>query len=1364
MANRFPLIVNPISKKIEELVSGDNLDLTGNGILAGSSLGTSGQYLKSTGVGLVWDNPGDVYLTTTQTLTNKTFTSCTISGSANIFSNIPNTALVNSSINVNGVAISLGGSVTTPDNNTTYSISAVDGSGATEKIIRLTSGGNAGSGVNDDVTFVAGNNVTLSRANDAITINSSFVDTDTVTRLQSATGGSLVSGDVTIAASGSSSVSQAGSIITISSTFTDTITRLRAGTGQVLASGDFTFLQGGASTVTQSGNDITISSLDTITRVRGGSTASYNTGDITIVGSGAATVSQTDSTITVNAVDTNTVTRLRGTAGGSLVSGDVTFTSTGSSTVSQVGNTINISSVDTNTTYTADANGGLSLSTTAFSLKNAVNFTDSRVIKWDNSNKQFTNSIITDDGSTVTIGGDFIVTGTTTTLNTQTLNVADNEIELRRGNNLVGSDGGIRINRTTNSSGVVQTFNSLSWFESGGYWTSYDGSIRRRFVTEDETQILTNKTLTSPILSAPTLGIATATTINGLAITTTASGTLTIANSKTLTANNTVTFSGTDGSTVAFRNGGSIAYTADTLATFATTTSTQLRGIISDSTGTGVLVFNQNPNFTDSIGTASTSFTLLNSSATSISAFGVATTITLGANGTGTTTIRNALTVNRNVTLGTTSGHTLTVTGLADFVNADITIRGTGVNPIRIGRGGNSIASNTRVGFDALQNNTTGSQNTAVGFEAGSVLNSGASNTAYGFRALRNANTGSTNTAVGRDSLLNLLIGSRNTALGSNTLAENQSGNNNVCVGHFAGYNCLGSGNVLIGPADDENSSNATYQPPSVSGDRQLIVGSGTGTWIRGDGNFDVTAPQNFNVGGSLIVSGNLTINGTTTTINSSVLSVDDKTIEIGSVANTTFIANVTNNSANITAITPTSNLIPGMVVSITTAGISVPVDTTIVSITGNIATLSNVVTGSSGSATFNAIGPSDTSADGGGIILKGTTEKKITWTDATDAWTVTEHVDLANTKQYRIGNVLIASNSQIGPSTGSFSLGAGVTASSLTSVGTLSSLSVSGAIDIGTAGNLTGNGSPAKLKINSSAQYDGIALGNGASYSTISRGAGAGLVFTANAAPANLGGSETTVFEWHSGSAGGGGPSRLADLSTSQNFRLGNIDSNPNIILHSVNNGTARIKFREGGSLTTGFNEYSLGMAGNANRMTFELQGQGEVAYVNENGIAFPSGKGIDFSATANAAGMTSELLDDYEEGTWTPTLNFSGNSVGLTYSRQAGKYVKVGNIVYCSGHFQVSNKGSSTGTAVVSGLPFTYAAVTGGWFFPMGVRGNLNVGGAESVSFYISSSASSSMTMYSCNTSGGSNAGVPDTAFNNSTEIDINVWFYVS
>ena len=40
---------------------------------------------------------------------------------------------------------------------------------------------------------------------------------------------------------------------------------------------------------------------------------------------------------------------------------------------------------------------------------------------------------------------------------------------------------------------------------------------------------------------------------------------------------------------------------------------------------------------------------------------------------------------------------------------------------------------------------------------------------------------------------------------------------------------------------------------------------------------------------------------------------------------------------------------------------------------------------------------------------------------------------------------------------------------------------------------------------------------------------------------------------------------------------------------------------------------------------------------------ISFPSGNGIDFSATSDASGMGSELLDDYEEGTWTPDLRGS-------------------------------------------------------------------------------------------------------------------------
>ena len=146
MADRFPLIVNSISKKIEELVSGDNLDLTGNGIVVSGDTG-AGKYLTSDGSSVSWGTPGDVFLTASQTLTNKQLVSCTISGSTSTLTNIPNSALVNSSISVNGTSVSLGGSITTPNDNTTYTIAALDGASASQKIIRLSDS----TAVDDDI-------------------------------------------------------------------------------------------------------------------------------------------------------------------------------------------------------------------------------------------------------------------------------------------------------------------------------------------------------------------------------------------------------------------------------------------------------------------------------------------------------------------------------------------------------------------------------------------------------------------------------------------------------------------------------------------------------------------------------------------------------------------------------------------------------------------------------------------------------------------------------------------------------------------------------------------------------------------------------------------------------------------------------------------------------------------------------------------------------------------------------------------------------------------------------------------------------------------------------------------------------------
>ena len=95
---------------------------------------------------------------------------------------------------------------------------------------------------------------------------------------------------------------------------------------------------------------------------------------------------------------------------------------------------------------------------------------------------------------------------------------------------------------------------------------------------------------------------------------------------------------------------------------------------------------------------------------------------------------------------------------------------------------------------------------------------------------------------------------------------------------------------------------------------------------------------------------------------------------------------------------------------------------------------------------------------------------------------------------------------------------------------------------------------------------------------------------------------------------------------------------------------------------------------------------------------IVFASGKGIDFSANANAAGMTSELLDDYEEGTWTPTLDaLSTSPTAVTYSKRVGEYVKIGKLVYVVCDVVWSGLSGAAGAAVINNLPFSVSTTNG-------------------------------------------------------------------
>jgi len=95
-----------------------------------------------------------------------------------------------------------------------------------------------------------------------------------------------------------------------------------------------------------------------------------------------------------------------------------------------------------------------------------------------------------------------------------------------------------------------------------------------------------------------------------------------------------------------------------------------------------------------------------------------------------------------------------------------------------------------------------------------------------------------------------------------------------------------------------------------------------------------------------------------------------------------------------------------------------------------------------------------------------------------------------------------------------------------------------------------------------------------------------------------------------------------------------------------------------------------------------------GDVQILSGNLKFTTAGKGIDFSATSDGGGMTSELLDDYEEGTFTPTA-FLGTTA-QTVTTATGTYTKVGNTVFFSCRLEGITK-SGTGELSIGGLPYT-------------------------------------------------------------------------
>lgn len=185
----------------------------------------------------------------------------------------------------------------------------------------------------------------------------------------------------------------------------------------------------------------------------------------------------------------------------------------------------------------------------------------------------------------------------------------------------------------------------------------------------------------------------------------------------------------------------------------------------------------------------------------------------------------------------------------------------------------------------------------------------------------------------------------------------------------------------------------------------QTISGNKTYT---GTLDFSGATIATFETTGNVTVGGDLVVNGTTTTVNSTTVTVDDKNIELGSVAT-----------------------------------------------------------------------PTDTTADGGGITLKGATDKTFNWVNSTDSWTSSEHIDLASGKEFKIAGTSVLSGS---------TLGSGVTASSLTSVGTIAT-GVWNGTAIGYAYGGTG--------LTAAPSNGQLAIGNGTGYTLATLTAGSNITIT---------------------------------------------------------------------------------------------------------------------------------------------------------------------------------------------------------------------------------------------------------------------------
>lgn len=148
-----------------------------------------------------------------------------------------------------------------------------------------------------------------------------------------------------------------------------------------------------------------------------------------------------------------------------------------------------------------------------------------------------------------------------------------------------------------------------------------------------------------------------------------------------------------------------------------------------------------------------------------------------------------------------------------------------------------------------------------------------------------------------------------------------------------------------------------------------------------------------------------------------------------------------------------------------------------------------------------------------------------------------------------------------------------------------------------------------------------------------------------------------------------------LADGTFNNDVHITDNTNGPDAALH-IEKTTPRLRLQINGN--SGYNTIE---SGGVNELIFGRTGSEQLRILQNGGITFNGD-----TSTANA-------LNDYEEGTWTPAVTFTGGFTGsLNYLRNTGRYIKVGRLVHIQAwvEWNQNNMTSSTGSLALGGLPY--------------------------------------------------------------------------